>query len=85
MSLDGTILVMRCQVEIRHMPRITHNNGVIFENPSPGSNGYNVSGLNNEVGFGLVDRIQCSNLLGFLSLVGRFIQQEQGLDYSALQ
>ena len=58
---------------------------MIFENPSAGSNGYNVSGLNNEVGFGLVDRIQYSNLLVLLSLVGGFIQQEQGLDYSALQ
>ena len=58
---------------------------MISENLSAGSNGYNVSGLNNEVGFGLVDRIQCSNLLVLLSLVGGFIQQEQGLDYSASQ
>jgi hypothetical protein len=41
---------------------VVHNKGVISENLSAGSNGYHVSGLNDEVGFGLVSRVQCSNL-----------------------
>ena len=44
---------------------VVHNKGVISENLSAGSNGYHVSGLNDEVGFGLVSRVQCSNLPGF--------------------
>ena len=41
---------------------VVHNKGVISENLSAGSNGYDVSGRNDEVGVGVVGRVQCSNL-----------------------
>ena len=41
---------------------VVHNKGVTSENLSAGSNGYDVRGLNDEVGVGVVGLVQCSNL-----------------------